>query len=44
MLTVLLLSFGIPMLLGSDEMGRTQQGTSNAYCAELRWLPQRAPR
>jgi isoamylase len=28
MLTTLLLSFGIPMLLGGDEMGRTQQGTS----------------
>jgi hypothetical protein len=26
MLTTLMLSFGVPMLLGGDEMGRTQQG------------------
>ncbi len=34
MLTTLLLSFGIPMLLGGDEMGRTQQGNNNAYCQD----------
>jgi isoamylase len=39
MLTTLLLSFGIPMLLGGDEMGRTQQGNNNAYCQdnEIAW-------
>jgi glycogen operon protein len=34
MLTTLLLSFGIPMLLGGDELGRTQQGNNNAYCQD----------
>jgi isoamylase len=34
MLTTLLLSFGVPMLLGGDERGRTQQGNNNAYCQD----------
>jgi glycogen operon protein len=34
MLTTLLLSFGVPMLLGGDEMGRTQLGNNNAYCQD----------
>jgi isoamylase len=34
MLTTLLLSFGIPMLLGGDELGRTQQGNNNGYCQD----------
>ena len=40
MLTTLLLSFGVPMLLGGDEMGRTQQGNNNAYCQdnEIAWF------
>ena len=40
MLTTLLLSFGIPMLLGGDEMGRSQQGNNNAYCQdnEITWF------
>jgi isoamylase len=40
MLTTLLLSFGIPLLLGGDEMGRTQRGNNNAYCQddELSWF------
>jgi isoamylase len=40
MLTTLLLSFGVPMLLGGDEMGRTQNGNNNAYCQdnEITWL------
>ncbi len=40
MLTTLLLSFGIPMLLGGDEMGRTQLGNNNAYCQdnEITWM------
>ncbi len=40
MLTTLLLSFGVPMLLGGDEMGRTQRGNNNAYCQdnEIAWF------
>jgi isoamylase len=40
MLTTLMLSFGVPMLLGGDEIGRTQQGNNNAYCQdnELTWF------
>jgi isoamylase len=40
MLTTLLLSFGVPLLLGGDEMGRTQHGNNNAYCQdnEITWL------
>ena len=40
MLTTLMLSFGVPMLLGGDEMGRTQQGNNNAYCQdnEITWF------
>jgi glycogen operon protein len=39
MLTTLLLSQGVPMLLGGDEIGRTQQGNNNAYCQdnEISW-------
>ena len=35
----LLLSLGVPMISGGDEMGRTQQGNNNAYCQdnELSW-------
>jgi isoamylase len=45
MLTTLFLSFGIPMLLGGDEMGRTQQGNNNAYCQdnEIAWYDWSAP-
>jgi isoamylase len=37
---ILLLSLGVPMLLGGDEFGRTQQGNNNAYCQdnELSWF------
>ena len=37
--TTLLLSQGVPMLLGGDEIGRTQHGNNNAYCQdnELSW-------
>jgi isoamylase len=40
LLTTLLLSQGIPMLLGGDELGRTQGGNNNAYCQdnEVSWL------
>jgi len=39
-LTMLFLSQGVPMLLGGDEFGRTQQGNNNAYCQdnEISWL------
>lgn len=39
-LSTLFLSQGIPMLLGGDEMGRTQQGNNNAYCQdnEISWF------
>jgi isoamylase len=38
-LATLLLSQGVPMLLGGDEFSRTQQGNNNAYCQdnELSW-------
>jgi isoamylase len=38
--TTLLLSQGIPMILGGDEIGRTQQGNNNAYCQdnEISWF------
>ncbi len=34
MLATLLLSQGVPMLLGGDEFGRTQQGNNNTYCQD----------
>jgi glycogen operon protein len=39
-LTTLLLSQGVPMLLGGDEIGRTQHGNNNAWCqdSELSWF------
>jgi glycogen operon protein len=39
-LTTLLLSQGMPMLLGGDEIGRTQGGNNNAYCQdnEISWF------
>ena len=39
-LTTLLLSQGVPMLLGGDELGRTQEGNNNAWCqdTELSWF------
>ena len=39
-LTTLLLSQGVPMLLGGDEIGRTQHGNNNAYCQddEISWF------
>jgi isoamylase len=39
-LTTLLLSQGVPMLLGGDELGRTQGGNNNAYCHddEVSWF------
>jgi isoamylase len=39
-ITTLLLSQGIPMLVGGDEIGRTQHGNNNAYCQdnEISWF------
>ncbi len=41
LLATLLLSQGVPMILGGDELGHTQRGNNNAYCqdSELSWLP-----
>ena len=38
--TTLFVSQGIPMLLGGDELGRSQDGNNNAYCQdnELSWF------
>ncbi len=33
-LATLLISQGVPMLLGGDEIGRTQGGNNNAYCQD----------
>jgi len=40
LLATLFLSQGVPMLLGGDEMGRTQKGNNNAYCQdnEVSWV------
>jgi len=39
-LTTLFLSQGVPMLLGGDEIGRTQLGNNNAWCQdnEISWF------
>lgn len=39
MLASLFLSTGVPMMLGGDELGRTQQGNNNGYCQdnEISW-------
>jgi glycogen operon protein len=44
-LATLLLSQGTPMLLGGDEIGRTQRGNNNAWCQdnELSWYDWSAP-
>jgi isoamylase len=34
LLATLMLSQGVPMLLGGDEMGRTQGGNNNGYCQD----------
>ncbi len=40
MLATLFVSYGVPMLLGGDEMHRTQRGNNNAYCQdnETSWV------
>lgn len=39
-MATLLLSQGTPMIVGGDEIGRTQQGNNNAYCldSEVSWF------
>lgn len=39
-LATLLLSQGVPMLLGGDEFSRSQQGNNNAYCqdSDISWV------
>ncbi len=37
LLAALLLSKGVPMLLGGDELNRTQHGNNNAYCHDKEW-------
>jgi glycogen operon protein len=34
LLGTLMLSLGVPMMLGGDEIGRTQGGNNNAYCQD----------
>ncbi len=40
LLATLLISRGIPMILGGDELARTQKGNNNAYCQdnEISWI------
>jgi len=40
LLATVLISQGCPMILGGDEIGRTQRGNNNAYCQdnEIAWL------
>jgi len=46
LMATLLLSWGTPMLLGGDELSRTQRGNNNAYCQdnELSWYDWRLDR
>ena len=39
-LATLLFSEGVPMIVGGDEIGRTQRGNNNAYCQdnEISWI------
>jgi isoamylase len=45
LLATLMLSQGVPMLLGGDELGRTQGGNNNAYCQDnaTSWYDWSAP-
>ncbi|HEU4521236.1 MAG TPA: glycogen debranching protein GlgX, partial [Thermoanaerobaculia bacterium] len=44
-ITTLFTSQGVPMLLGGDEIGRTQRGNNNAYCqdSEISWFDWQNP-
>jgi isoamylase len=41
-----MLSVGVPMISGGDEVGRTQRGNNNAYCQDndISWTPWTLPR
>ena len=41
LMATLMLSVGVPMISGGDEVGRTQLGNNNAYCQdnEISWTP-----
>ena len=45
LLTTLLLSQGVPMVLGGDELGRSQHGNNNAWCQDsaLTWFDWELP-
>ncbi len=40
LIATLMLSQGVPMLLGGDELSHSQRGNNNTYCQdnELTWL------
>ena len=40
LISTLMLSVGVPMMLGGDELGHSQDGNNNAYCQdnELTWI------
>ncbi len=40
LMATLMLSVGVPMMLGGDELGHSQDGNNNAYCQdnELTWI------
>ncbi|MBW2108501.1 MAG: glycogen-debranching protein, partial [Deltaproteobacteria bacterium] len=40
LVTILMVSQGVPMILAGDEFGRTQRGNNNAYCQDnaLSWI------
>jgi glycogen operon protein len=39
-MSMLMLSVGVPMMLGGDELGHSQEGNNNTYCQdnELNWI------
>jgi glycogen operon protein len=45
LLVTLIVSQGVPMISGGDELGRTQLGNNNGYCHDspLTWTPWAAP-
>ncbi|MCL4155773.1 UNVERIFIED_CONTAM: hypothetical protein GTU68_033838 [Idotea baltica] len=46
LLTCLIMSQGVPMVLGGDEIGNSQQGNNNGYCQDnaIGWIDWRARR
>src|SRR5678816_192013 len=46
LMATLMLSVGVPMISGGDEVGRTQRGNNNAYCQDndISWTPWTLPR